>query len=103
MATVAAVLVTDTKGMPEPRAARRALYGWAFNRNRWQQEAREDVGRILDWYAKKSLPISALAEASTVRKALNACAKRLDGKTAAASVIHRKRAVFHQALGIAVE
>jgi integrase len=103
MATVTAVLVKDAKGMPDARTARRALYGWAFNKNLWAQEPPEDVRRVLDWYARKSVPISALADAPTVRKALNACARRLDGKTSAASVIHRKRAVFHQALAIAVE
>jgi hypothetical protein len=103
MATVTAVLVKDTKGMPDAKLARRALYGWAFNKNRWEDEPPEDVRRVLAWYAKKSLPVSALADAPVVRKALGACAKRLDGKTAAASVIHRKRAVFHQALGFAVE
>ncbi|SHK56364.1 tyrosine-type recombinase/integrase [Actinacidiphila paucisporea] len=103
MATVTAVLVKDTKGMPDANAARGALYGWAFNKRRWDQEAPEDVRRMLAWYSRNSLPVSALSEAPAVRKALNACAKRLDGKTAAASVIHRKRAVFHQALSIAVE
>ena len=53
--------------MPDHRATRRAVYGCAFNKNPWQQEQPEDLRRILDWYAK-----------------------RLDGKTAAASVIHRK-------------
>jgi integrase len=103
MATVTAVLVKDTKGMPDTKLARRALYGWAFNKNRWEDEPPEDIGRVLAWFEKKSLAVSALADLPTVRKALGACAKRLDGKTAAASVIHRKRAVFHQALSFAVE
>jgi integrase len=61
------------------------------------------VKQALAWLAKKSLPMSALADAPTLRKALGAGAKPMDGKTAAASVIHRKRAVFHQALSFAVE
>lgn len=103
MATVTAVLVRDTKGMPDTRLARRALYSWAFNKNRWSDEPPEEIKQALAWFAKKSLPMSALADAPTLRKALGACTTRLDGKTSAASVIHRKRAVFHQALGFAVE
>jgi hypothetical protein len=103
MATVTAVLVRDTKGMPDATLVRRSLYGWAFNKNRWKEEVPEDVQRALAWIERKSLPVSALADLPRVRQALDACAKRLDGKTASASVIHRKRAVFHQALGFAVE
>ena len=47
--------------------------------------------------------MAALEEPDTVRAALNACARRLDGRPAAATTTRRKRAVFANALGYAVE
>jgi integrase len=49
------------------------------------------------------MPVAALEDPATVRTALNACARRLDGKPAAATTTRRKRAVFANALGYAVE
>ncbi|MFF4231536.1 tyrosine-type recombinase/integrase [Streptomyces sp. NPDC001820] len=103
MATVTPVIVKDTKGMADPRTVRRVLYSWAFNVKRWEEEPPPEVKEVLAWFERKSLPVSALAEKMLTRKALNACTKRLDGKTSAGSVIARKRAIFHQSLGYAVE
>jgi integrase len=47
--------------------------------------------------------VAALEEPDTVRAVLGACARRLDGKPAAATTTRRKRAVFANALGYAVE
>lgn len=103
MATVTPALVKDTKGMPDPRVVRTALYSWAFNKNRWQEDPPADVAKVLAWFELKSLPTSALADRMQVRAALDALTKKLDGRTAAASVIRRKRAIFHNALGYAVD
>nr|MDT0518456.1 site-specific integrase [Streptomyces sp. DSM 41633] len=103
MATVTMTLVKDTKGMAEPRVARRVLYSWAFNVHQWEKEQPDEVKAVLAWFERKSVPVSALSERMLARKALNACTKRLDGKTSAGSVITRKRAIFHQALGYAVD
>lgn len=103
MATVTPIIVKDTKGMADQRLVRRALYSWAFNVKRWDEEPPPDVKEILAWFDRKSLPVSALSEKMLVRRALNACTKRMDGKTSAGSVIARKRAIFHQALGYAVD
>ncbi|WP_371625299.1 tyrosine-type recombinase/integrase [Streptomyces sp. NBC_01116] len=103
MATIAPALVTDTKGMPDPRAVRTALYGWAFNMNRRSEEPPAEVVKVLAWFERKSLPASALADRMHVRAALDALTKKLDGTTAAASTIRRKRAIFHNALGYAVD
>jgi integrase len=62
-----------------------------------------EITRALAWIAKASLPVAALEEPATVRAALNASARRLDGKPAAATTTRRKRAVFANALGYAVE
>ena len=64
---------------------------------------RSEITRALDWIAKASLPVAALEEPATVRAVLGACARRLDGKPAAATTTRRKRAVFANALGYAVE
>lgn len=103
MATVTPILIKDNKGMADARTVRTALYGWAFNVKRWDEEPPTDVGAVLAWFERKSVPTSALGQRMLVRKALDACAKRMDGKTSAGSVIARKRAIFHQALGYAVD
>ncbi|MFJ3495965.1 tyrosine-type recombinase/integrase [Streptomyces sp. NPDC086091] len=103
MATVTPTFVKDTKGMPDARVVRHALYSWAFNKNRWSEETPDDVAKVLDWFERKSLPTSALSERLLVRAALNALAKKLDGKTAAPGTISRKRAIFFNSLEFAVE
>ncbi|MFJ8463085.1 tyrosine-type recombinase/integrase [Streptomyces swartbergensis] len=103
MATVTPAFVKDTKGMPDARTVRRALYSWAFNKNRWDEEVPPDVAKVLDWFQRKSLPVSALSDRLVVRAALNALSKKLDGKTAAAGTISRKRAIFYNSLEYAVD
>ncbi|MFJ1973084.1 tyrosine-type recombinase/integrase [Streptomyces sp. NPDC087903] len=103
MATVTPTFVKDTKGMPEARVARTALYGWAFNKNRWAEEPPADVAKVLDWFKRKSLPTSALSDLVLVRTSLRAISKKLDGKTAAPGTISRKRAIFYNSLEYAVE
>ncbi|WP_329532855.1 site-specific integrase [Streptomyces sp. NBC_01450] len=103
MATVTPALVKDTKGMPDVRAVRTALYSWAFNKNRWEDDIPADVAKVLDWFERKSLPTSALSERMLVRATLKALSKKLDGKTAAPGTIRRKRAIFHNSLEYAVD
>ncbi|MCZ1001458.1 tyrosine-type recombinase/integrase [Streptomyces mirabilis] len=103
LATITPALVRTRAGMPETRLLRRALYGWAYNRNRWTEEPPEDVERALHWMAKNSVPIAALEDPTTVRLALDALALKLDGKAAAARTVKRKRACLSDALGFAVE
>ena len=52
---------------------------------------------------RASLPVSQLADPRVIRAALDGLCTLLDGSPAAASTITRKRAVFHGALGYAVE
>ncbi|MEU7051289.1 tyrosine-type recombinase/integrase [Streptomyces eurythermus] len=103
MATVTPVFVKDAKGMPDAKVVRQALYGWAFNKNRWNEEPPADVAKVLEWFQRKSLPTSALSDLPLMRAALNAVSLKLDGKTAAAGTISRKRAIFYNALEFAVE
>ncbi|MFJ5897430.1 tyrosine-type recombinase/integrase [Streptomyces sp. NPDC093064] len=103
MATVTPIFVKDTKGMPDARVVRRALYSWAFNKNRWDGEIPSDVAKVLEWFKRKSLPTSALSDLLLSRAALNAVSLKLDGTTAAAGTISRKRAIFFNSLEFAVE
>jgi hypothetical protein len=57
----------------------------------------------LTWVAGASKPVSALRDLDTVRRVLDAISTRLDKAPAAATTIYRKRAVFYNALGYAVE
>lgn len=103
MATVTPSLVKDTKGMADIRTVRTALYGWAFNMNRWELEPPPDVAKVLAWFERKSIPTSALSNRMQVRTALDALTKKLNGETASASTIRRKRAIFHNAIVYAVD
>ncbi|MFE0470915.1 tyrosine-type recombinase/integrase [Streptomyces sp. NPDC058947] len=103
MATVTPAFVKDIKGMPDAGTVRRALYIWGFNKNRWDEEVPPDVAKVLDWFQRKSLSVSALSDRLVVRAALNALSKKLDGKTAAAGTISRKRAIFYNSLEYAVD
>jgi hypothetical protein len=103
MATVTPALVIDTRGMADKRMVRTALYSWAFNKHRWDQEPPEEVVAVLEWFDQKSLPTSALTDLVTTRRALDALKRKLDGTTAASISIRRKRAIFHNAVAYAIE
>ncbi|MEI7032357.1 site-specific integrase [Streptomyces pratensis] len=103
LATITPALVKTRAGSPDPAVLRRALYGWAYNRNRWEDEHPEDVTAALRWLEKNSLPVSALEESATVRLALDALGLKLDGKPAAPRTARRKRACLSDVLGLAVE
>ena len=82
---------------------RRALFAWAFNPATRETDPPREIALALGWAARASLPVSALDDPATVRLALGACAKTLTGKPAAGSTQRRKRSVFYNALGYAVE
>jgi hypothetical protein len=82
---------------------RRALFAWAFNPATRDTDPPREIALALGWAARASLPLSALDDPATVRVALGACAKTLTGKPAAGSTQRRKRSVFYNALGYAVE
>ncbi|KQX36555.1 integrase [Streptomyces sp. Root63] len=103
LATITPALVKSRTGSPDATLLRRALYGWAYNRNRWEDEHPEDVTAALRWLEKNSLPVSALEESATVRLALDALGLKVDGKPAAPRTARRKRACLSDVLGLAVE
>lgn len=103
LATITPALVRTRTGMPETALIRRALYGWAYNRKRWDETPPDDVARALAWISKHSVPVSALEDPATVRLALDALSLRLDGKEASPRTAKRKRACLSDVLGLAVE
>ncbi|MCD0482050.1 tyrosine-type recombinase/integrase [Streptacidiphilus sp. ASG 303] len=103
LATATPVMVSSHRGMPEPAVLRTALYGWAFNVNRWRDEPPEELRKALEWVDRNALPMSALDDPLLMRRVLTAFTLRLDGKPAAPSTVRRKRAIFHHTLGYAVE
>jgi hypothetical protein len=76
---------------------------WAFNPATRDTDPPPEVAAALDWAERAALPVAELEDAATVRLALAACARNLTGKSAAGSTQRRKRPVFYNALGYAVE
>jgi integrase len=103
LATITPALMKDAAGAPAPELLRKALYGWAFNRNRWSEHQPADITAALRWVEKNSVPISALEDPATLRLALDALGRKMDGKAAAASTARRKRACLSDVLGMAAE
>ncbi|WP_158716845.1 site-specific integrase [Streptomyces rimosus] len=59
-------------------------------------EPAEEWRKALDWMKRHSLPVSSLAKAHVLRRALDALCRKLDGKAAAAKTARRKRATFNE-------
>jgi integrase len=103
LVTVTIALSEKEPGAPEPRVLRQALFAWAFNPATRDITPPPQIAAALDWAERASLPVTDLEDTATVRLALGACAKTLAGKPAAGSTQRRKRSVFYNALGYAVE
>jgi hypothetical protein len=88
---VTPVLVINKRGAPDPKVLRQAMRRWAFNPPRRDTPMPADVEAALRWLARSSVPVSALQEASTVSKALDACGRKLDGSAAAPEYYRRRR------------
>ncbi|WP_371497659.1 tyrosine-type recombinase/integrase [Kitasatospora sp. NBC_00374] len=103
LATATPVLVTSRLGMPSTEDVRTALYSWAFNVNRWRDAPPAKVQKVLEWVERQSIPMSHLDEPLLMRKVLTAFTLNLDGSKSSPHTVRRKRAIFHNALGYAVE
>jgi len=103
LVTVTIALTTKEPGAPEPRVLRQALFAWAFNPATRDTDPPPETAAALDWAERASLPVAELEDTATVRLALAACARNLTGKPAAGSTQRRRRSVFYNALGYAVE
>ena len=103
LVTVTIALTSKEPGALEGKVLRQALFAWAFNPATRDTDPPPEIAAALDWAERASLPVAALEDTGTVRLALAACAKTLTGKAAAGSTQRRKRSVFYNALGYAVE
>jgi hypothetical protein len=90
-------------GCARAEGLRQALFVWAFNPATRDTDPPPEIAAALDWAERASLPVADLEATTIVRLALAACAKTLTGKAAAGSTQRRKRSVFYNALGYAVE
>jgi len=103
LATITQLLTRETGRRPPPGRLRAALYGYAFNPPLRSCAPNPGTASALAWLERASLPVSQLSDPHIIRAALDGLCTRLDGSPAAANTITRKRAVFHGALGYAVE
>ena len=103
LTTVTAALTTRHRSAPDPAILRRALFAWAFNTGTRNLTPPADIAVALEWIAAASQPVAALEDPAVLRAALGACARTQAGKPAAATTQRRKRAVFYNAVGYAVE
>lgn len=103
LATACAAFVSDGPGRPDVRTLRRVLTVHLLPPEDRRDTVAEDEEKAVRWLLEASRPTGDLAEAGAVRELLGGLAKNLDGSTAAATVINRKRAVVHNLLGYAVE
>src|ERR1039457_7141401 len=103
LTTVTEALAPRRRGAPEPEILRRALFAWAFNPGTRNLPPPANITEALDWIAAASAPVSALDDPAVIRMVLGACARTQAGQPAAATTQRRKRAVFHNAIGYAVE
>jgi integrase len=99
---VTPVLVKSQHGAPDAEVLRLALRKWAFNPPRRDDPRPPEVDAALRWLARAALPVSALEESSVVGRALDACARKLDGSAASAQYYRRRRRVLYAALKYAV-
>jgi hypothetical protein len=100
---VTVALAAKEPGAPEPKVLRQALFSWAFKPATRDTSPPPEIADALGWAERASLPVAGLEDTATVRLALTACARNLIGKAAAGSTQRRKRSVFYNALGYAVE
>jgi integrase len=101
---VTCAMLSSRRGGPEASVLRSGLFGWAFNTQRRDDRSRpEEVSAALKWAERNTRPVAELAKPDVLRDVLNAIATKLDGKSAAPTVINRKRAVLYNALEYAVE
>ena len=103
MTTVTLALLANRRGRPDDEALRAALYGWVFSPAHRSADRPADISATLAWLEKASLPVASLRDMTTLRRVLDGLSRRIDGRPAAATTMYRKRTVFYNALGYAVE
>ncbi|WP_338145909.1 site-specific integrase [Streptomyces scabichelini] len=113
LAIVTPTLVTTTRGAPNPKTLRAALYQWAFRAvpgpdgqltaRHVVEEPPEEIRTALTWISEHSMKVNALENPALLRPALEALSRRLDGRKAAENTARRKRMVLSNFLRYTVE
>lgn len=104
LTSVTIALLGDRPGRPNAFLIRQALRNWAFVLpGPAEREAPTEIANTLHWIAKASRPLNDLADPVTTREVLDSFKIRLDGKSAAAETVRRKRRTFVNALHYAVD
>jgi integrase len=104
LTSVTLALLLAKRGRPADPMLRQALFTYGFNvAQRRTGGPAAEIAAALEWVRSASRPVSSLRDLSVLRDVLDAISLRLDGRPAAATTVYRKRAVFYNALGLAVE
>ena len=103
LATAGTGFVRDATGRPEAADIRRTLTSTLLPPTTRNEELSPDDREVVDWIIRQSRPLYDLTDVGAMRDMLDAVATRLDGKSAAATVYRRKRAVLFNMLSYAVE
>ena len=104
LTTATMAMLTTDRGRPPAKSLRSAMMQWAFNAgHRAQGDLPVELTAAVSWLETHTVPLTALDDTARMRSVLDALALKLDGTTAAATTIARKRAVIHNVLELAVE
>ena len=113
LAVVVPALVTTSRGAPEPKVLRAALYQWAFRAvpgpvgvlvaRHVAEEPPPEIRAALSWISEHSMKVRALENPALLRPALDALARRTDGRPAAENTARRKRMVLSNFMRYTVE
>jgi integrase len=103
LATAGSGFVREAASRPEVADIRRMLTSTLLPPTTRDEELSPDDQEVVDWIIRHSRPLYDLTDIAAMRDMLDAVATRLDGKSAAATVYRRKRAVLFSMLSYAVE
>ncbi|MBB5628474.1 hypothetical protein [Sphaerisporangium krabiense] len=103
MTGVTLALLHDRPGKPDTATLRAVLRNHVFLPDDRRALLDPEQTAAMRWLSAASLTVIELEEAKTVRAVLAAISVNLGGTRAADPTFRRKRAVFHHALGYAVE
>jgi hypothetical protein len=95
-------MLANERGKPDDLELRTAIRRWAFNAKQ-RSDVPDGVAGPLRWLAANTKPVSALADAGTVRELLDRATSLLDGRRAATSTVLRNKTIPQNALDYAVE
>jgi integrase len=101
---VTLAMIKGSRGKPDDKILRRSLNRWAFNpHKRNDPNCPADIRSALQWLETNTRNVSALNNPEVLRAVLDRLSVRLDGKSAASSVVNRQRKIFSATMWYAVE